>query len=444
MSAIPGYDGPANPFSTPIEALTAISTTSYNHRAIGIRNCERMFHLASTIVGGRDLIEEFVAANIWPISHGWAPREIVSFNVNWATQEVPFPLFRLHLTDGQSVEDFVTEVEKKVNNIIVKYTMNEYKSYKNLVKHKKNINRVFSEICGEKSFPSRRPSPPVKMPYIVVASCSAAPLKALRKKSSKKSQGTPNETTSSGVQPAKTKSLESTKRKRQTSKQISDVELQAASSLAQMSRKKANKAVKKIVASEVRRVPSAFDDDLFTEPSQKGVFSWPFLRFNLHEHCPSGSENEFVDIGSFSDVASEVQKEVVTVAATATVVAEVVGAQPSTEASPEIAKNLELTIHRGDNPLHNIPLIETRADVPEGQDPSPSIAAFNKSFGTSYCGELLSVGYEVAGVGGGTSEILTLWKSPILINETGEGALEQTLHLFGETAQDSGKGHYTP
>jgi hypothetical protein len=26
MSAIPGYDGPANPFSTPIEALTAIST----------------------------------------------------------------------------------------------------------------------------------------------------------------------------------------------------------------------------------------------------------------------------------------------------------------------------------------------------------------------------------------------------------------------------------
>jgi hypothetical protein len=70
MSAIPGYDGPANPFSTPIEALTAISTASYNHRAAGIRNCESMFHLASTIVGGRDLIEEFVAANIWPISHG--------------------------------------------------------------------------------------------------------------------------------------------------------------------------------------------------------------------------------------------------------------------------------------------------------------------------------------------------------------------------------------
>jgi hypothetical protein len=246
----------------------------------------------------------------------------------------------------------------------------------------------------------------MKMPCVAVASCSATPLKALRKKSPKKSQGAPDETTSSSVQPAKTKSLESTKHKRRTSEQISDAELQAASSLAQMSRKKARKAVKKIVSSEVRRVPSAFDDDLFVERSQKGFFSRPLLRFNFHEHCPSGCENEFVDIDSFSDVAPEVQKEVDAAATAATVAAEVVGAQPSTEASPEFMKNLELTIHRGDDPLQTIPLIETRADVPDGQDPSPSIAAFNKSFGTSYRGELLSVGYEVPGVGGGASDIL--------------------------------------
>jgi hypothetical protein len=57
---------------------------------------------------------------------------------------------------------------------------------------------------------------------------------------------------------------------------------------------------------------------------------------------------------------------------------------------------------------------------------------------------LLSVGYDVAGVGGSTSEILTLWKTPILINEIGEGGSEQTLHLFRETARDSKKGHCTP
>jgi NAD-dependent SIR2 family protein deacetylase len=59
-----------------------------------------------------------------------------------------------------------------------------------------------------------------------------------------------DETTSSSVQPAKTKSLESIKRKRKSSEQVSDVELQAASSLAQMSQKKAKKVVKKIVAAE--------------------------------------------------------------------------------------------------------------------------------------------------------------------------------------------------
>jgi hypothetical protein len=49
----------------------------------------------------------------------------VSFNVNWATQEIPFPLFGPQLMDGQSAEDFMNEVEKKVNTMIGKYTMNE-------------------------------------------------------------------------------------------------------------------------------------------------------------------------------------------------------------------------------------------------------------------------------------------------------------------------------
>jgi hypothetical protein len=66
-----------------------------------------------------------------------------------------------------------------------------------------------------------------------------------------------------------------------------------------MSQKKAKKAVKKIVVAEVRLVPYAFDDDIFVETRQKGFSSWPFLRFNFHEHSTPSSENEFVDVGSF-------------------------------------------------------------------------------------------------------------------------------------------------
>jgi hypothetical protein len=62
--------------------VIATCTTPYNHQAIGFRNCESTFHLASTILGGCDVIDEFIAAETWPISYGWAPTEIVTFNVN--------------------------------------------------------------------------------------------------------------------------------------------------------------------------------------------------------------------------------------------------------------------------------------------------------------------------------------------------------------------------
>jgi hypothetical protein len=201
MSAIPGYEGPAHPLSSPIEALTAVCTAAYNHRAAGIRSCENAFHLASTILGGRDIIEEFTAAQIWPISYCWAPIEIVNFNVNWATQEVPLPKFGLQLRDGQSAHDFMLEIERRVNLMIGEYTMNEYKAYKNLVKHKKRINRVFSEVCGDKSFRSRRPGRKLKMPAVAVASCSATPPKAPRRRSSKSRLSIADETTSCSVQP---------------------------------------------------------------------------------------------------------------------------------------------------------------------------------------------------------------------------------------------------
>jgi hypothetical protein len=444
MSAIPSYEGPAHPLSSPIEVLTVVCTADYNHRSVGIKSCENAFHLASTILGGRDIIEEFVAARIWPISYGWASTEIVNFSVNWAAQEVPFPKFGLQLRDGQSADDFMLEIERRVNLMIGEYTMNEYKAYKNLVRHKKRINRVFSEVCGDKSFRSRRPGRNLKMPVVAIASCSAAPPKAPRRRSSKSSLSIADETTSFGVQPSNTKSLESSKRKRKSSEQVSDAELQAASSHAQMSRKKAKKAVKKVVSSEVRWVPSAFDDDLFVESSQKGFFFWPLLRFNFHEHCPSDSKNEFVDIDYFSDAVPEVQKEVVSATAVEppaatidTIVSQPV--RPQDEASPEFTKELELTIHRGENPVQDAPLVEIREDLSEGHTPSRSLAAFNKSFGMSYRGELLSVGCEAAGTGGGASTILTLWKSPTLVNETGEGASEQMSRLPGETARDSRK-----
>jgi hypothetical protein len=132
-----------------------------------------------------------------------------------------------------------------------------------------------------------------------------------------------------------------------------------------MSRKKLKKAVKKVSSSGVRRVPSAFDDDVFVgADSQKGFCFWPL--FNFRDNCSSSSENEFVDIDSFSDAAPEVLKEaVLAVAAETSVAAEVTASAEAPaaaevpaadvplptrsrdEASPEFTKELELTIQRG-------------------------------------------------------------------------------------------------
>jgi hypothetical protein len=151
-----------------------------------------------------------------------------------------------------------------------------------------------------------------------------------------------------------------------------------------------------------------------------------------------------VDIDSFSDAAPEVRKDVIPDAAveppvTATVAAVSQSVPRRDDATLEFTKDLELTVHRGDDPVQDAPLLEIREVVPEGQAPSPSLAAFNKSFGTSHRGELLSVGFEAASIGSGASKILTLWKSPTLVDDTGEEGLEQT----GGVARKSGKGPHS-
>jgi hypothetical protein len=81
--------------------------------------------------------------------------------------------------------------------------------------------------------------------------------------------------------------------------------------------------------------------------------------------------------------------------------------------------------------------------VPEGRDPSPSVAAFNRSFGTSHRGDLLSVGCEVTKNRDRTPPIFTLWESPALIAETGEegsgDSLEAIAHVSRRAAESSGK-----
>jgi hypothetical protein len=90
-----------------------------------------------------------------------------------------------------------------------------------------------------------------------------------------------------------------------------------------------------------------------------------------------------MDIDSFSDAAPEIQKEVISSVATegpaiATDNAVPQSAHPQEEESPEFTRDLDLTIHKGNDPIQDVALLETHEDLPEGQDPSPFVAPLTK------------------------------------------------------------------
>jgi hypothetical protein len=111
---------------------------------------------------------------------------LVFLEVDWASQKVPFPRFGLRLEDGQSLNDFILEVEERVTDMVGEFTLNEYKAYKHIVKHKKRVNHVFSELAVETTLRSHPPGVDKKTPTLATADPSAALPKSRRRKVSRK------------------------------------------------------------------------------------------------------------------------------------------------------------------------------------------------------------------------------------------------------------------
>jgi hypothetical protein len=175
------------------------------------------------------------------------------------------------------------------------------------------------------------------------------------------------------------------------------------------------------------------------EPHPKGFSSclWCDLRFNIRRSYSPGSENELVDIETFSNGVTGAE----TTTTNSVVIDDARGAaphpsSPQDEASPEFTRDLEGTVQREENPVENLPMVETHEELPEGQDPSPLVAAFNESFGMSYRGELLSVSREMVVVGGGASKLLLLWNSSKFVDETRGEASTHTLQLPDKTIRN--------
>ena len=68
---------------------------------------------ACQVCGGRDVVEEFLAAGIWPLSAGWAPRGFEQKHFARMDYDLTSPVFGLRRPKGSSDEVIVAELEAR-------------------------------------------------------------------------------------------------------------------------------------------------------------------------------------------------------------------------------------------------------------------------------------------------------------------------------------------
>jgi hypothetical protein len=195
--------------------------------------------------------------------------------------------------------------------------------------------------------------------------------------------------------------------------------------------------VKNVTAATVQRIPLAFSDDEMTdEPHQSGFFSCMYcaLRFGVRAIYTSSSENEFVGVETFSDTVPKARE---THFDSAIGTAADVGCSRAptckNEASTKFAEDLEGTVRKSGDPTKNLSLIANREEILENRDRTPSVAAYNESFGMSFRGEMLSVSSEVVNTVGGVPKFSLLWTTPEYVDETGRDVQKKRLRLPDKT-----------
>jgi hypothetical protein len=111
------------------------------------------FFQATHVITTRDALEEFVAADIWPCQPRWGSWAFKVQKLPRLDYEVRSPKFNVKRPNGKTDKEIVTEVERKVVQMIGNYTHKEWECTQKILKHQGRVNRVFDEM--NVSFPPR-------------------------------------------------------------------------------------------------------------------------------------------------------------------------------------------------------------------------------------------------------------------------------------------------
>jgi hypothetical protein len=157
--ALPGVDS-TYPLHCQITDLNFVTQPGFNDDS-AFKKCNEAFHLAVLALSGRDVVEEFVAAKIWPLQSDWRAESFEYVKFDCHGSKLPCPRLKLERPKDKSDESIVAEVEREACDIIGPYHEKEYESAVAIVKHDGRINRVL-HMMGVKVEPRAKSSRPSK------------------------------------------------------------------------------------------------------------------------------------------------------------------------------------------------------------------------------------------------------------------------------------------
>nr|XP_034583466.1 uncharacterized protein LOC117846414 [Setaria viridis]XP_034583473.1 uncharacterized protein LOC117846414 [Setaria viridis] len=135
--------GTGFPFYAQYGPMDLLTTPSFIQTAL-VTKCEAAYRVARPLISGRDLVEEYVAARVWPLSADFAkPLELVEKKVSWSEKIVSFPCFELNKDEVGDLDLYIQSVEDMAYEILGPVTPPERRSFEAVVRHGRRINQVF-------------------------------------------------------------------------------------------------------------------------------------------------------------------------------------------------------------------------------------------------------------------------------------------------------------
>ena len=129
-----------------IEMFDHVYQPAFSKRGPGFKSCLEAFMMACQVCGGRDAVEEFLAAKVWPLAAGWSPSRFERKRFAGLKYDVTSPVFGLRRPEGSSDEVIVGELERQAAEILGPWNKKEYHSLVEVCGGNLRLNRCLAEM----------------------------------------------------------------------------------------------------------------------------------------------------------------------------------------------------------------------------------------------------------------------------------------------------------